>query len=80
MSIAVQEPTPAGRLSKRTESTPEPLGSEAVTETATVPDTRAPSDGALSEPVGLVLSTRRLATVAEVVWLPALSVTVTRRS
>ena len=30
--------------------------------------------------VGLVLSTRRLTTVAEVVELPALSVTITRRS
>ena len=80
MSIAVQEPPPAGRRSKRRELTPEPPGSELLAETATVAETKLPSAGAVREALGAVLSTRRLATVAEVVWLPALSVTVTRRS
>jgi hypothetical protein len=79
VSIAVQEP-PAGRRSKRTESTPEPPGSELLAETATVAETKLPSAGVVRVALGAVLSTRRFATVAEVVWLPATSVTVTRRS
>ena len=39
-----------------------------------------PSTGVEAVRLGLVLSTRRLATGAEVVAFPALSVTVTRRS
>ena len=50
--------------------------------TATEPATVAiePSDGAEEESVGAVLSTRRSSTDAEVVTLPASSVTRTRRS
>ena len=42
--------------------------------------TVVPSDGAEDETLGFVLSTRRLARPGEVVELPALSTTITRRS
>ena len=48
--------------------------------TATVPLMMADDAGAVTDPVGAVLSTRTLAMVAEVKVLPTLSVVMTRRS
>ena len=50
-----------------------------MTETE-APRTFAAAAGAVTAPVGFVLSTRTLAIVAEVKVLPALSVVITRRS
>ncbi len=44
------------------------------------PRTLAEAAGAVTEPVGFVLSTRTLVTSAEVKLLPTLSVVITRRS
>jgi hypothetical protein len=52
----------------------------AVTTSEPADATFEPSVGAEEESVGAVLSTRRSSTEAEVVMLPALSVTRTRRS
>ena len=52
----------------------------ALTTSEAAAATFEPSDGTEEESDGLVLSTRRLATAEEVVELPALSVTTTRRS
>ena len=71
--IAVQAPPPAGRRSKSAESTPEPESVESE-ETATVPETWALSAGAVSEPVGSVLSTVTVC-LAESRVLPARSAT-----
>jgi hypothetical protein len=48
--------------------------------TGIVPRTLAPAAGAVTEPVGFVLSMRTFAMTAELVALPALSVVTTRRS
>ena len=79
MPIAVQEPPPAGLRSKRTESTPEPPVSAEFEETEIVPRTAAPSAGAVSEPVGFVLSTVTVRS-ADVKLFPASSVVTARRS
>ena len=55
MSIVVQAPLPAGRRWNSAVSTPEPPSAESE-ETASVPVTKAPSAGAVSEPVGSVAS------------------------
>ena len=77
--VAVQVPAPAGERWKTTVSRPEPASAELlVSETGGTPIS-APLAGAVTEPVGRVLSTRTV-TVAEVKVLPALSVVTTRRS
>ncbi len=76
VSIVVQVPAPAGERWKTTESMPDPP-SDAVALSGTSPRRLAP--GSVRLAAGAVLSTRRPATV-EVVWLPAASLTSTRRS
>jgi len=56
VAIVVQAPPPLGRRWNAALATPEPASAESE-ETGIVPDTWAPSLGAVSEPVGLVLST-----------------------
>src|ERR671922_199309 len=75
----VQLPVPAGERWNCAEATPEPPSAE-FESTEIVPPTTAPALGAVTEPVGLVLSTRTFATAAEATLLPALSVVTTRRS
>src|ERR671925_376750 len=75
----VQLPVPAGERWNCAEATPEPPSAE-FESTEIVPSTTAPALGAVTEPVGLVLSTRTFATAAEATLLPALSVVTTRRS
>ena len=76
VAIVVQAPPPAGRRWNSAEATPEPASAESE-ETVTVAAEAAPSAGAVSEPVGFVLSTTTSWT-AESSVLPALSVTRTR--
>ena len=76
MAIVVQAPPPAGRRWNSAEATPEPESAESE-ETATVPESSAPSAGAVSDPVGFVLSTSTVC-AAESSVLPASSVTRTR--
>ena len=75
--IVVQAPPPAGRRWNSAVSTPEPASAE-LEETAIVPTTKAPSAGAVSEPVGSVRSMVTLTTSAPV--FPAPSVTMARRA
>src|SRR5919108_729203 len=75
----VQAPPPAGERWNCAEATPEPPSAE-FESTEIVPRTIPPALGAVTEPVGLVLSTRTFATAADVTELPALSVVITRRS
>ena len=83
--IVVQVPAPAGERWNRALATPEaepPTAGSAeleVTETE-APRTFAAAAGAVTAPVGFVLSTRTLVIVVEVKVLPALSVVITRRS
>ena len=74
----VQLPAPAGERWNCTVATPEPLSAESLAR-ATVPRRFAPAAGAVTEPVGAVLSTRTVI-VGEVKVPPALSVVTTRRS
>ncbi len=74
--MVVQVPAPAGERWKATEATP-PASLE-VAARATVARRLAP--GSVRATTGAVLLTRRSATTAEVVWLPAASVATTRRS
>ena len=74
----VQVPAPAGERWNWTVATPEPASAELLV-SAIVPRTFAPAAGAVTAPVGSVLSTR-IVIAAEVKALPALSVVVTRRS
>jgi hypothetical protein len=59
-------------------ATPEPASAELLV-SPTVPRTFAPAAGAVTEPVGAVLSTRTVI-AAEAKTLPAWSVVTTRRS
>ena len=78
--IVVQVPAPAGERWKRALATQKPPSAEfEVTETEE-PRTFAAAAGAVTAPVGFVLSTRTLVIVVEVKVLPALSVVITRRS
>jgi hypothetical protein len=77
--VAVHVPAPAGLRSKTTVATPEPASAESPVSATGATPISAPLAGAVTEPVGLVLSTR-IEIVADVKALPALSVVVTRRS
>src|SRR5919108_595223 len=75
----VHVPAPAGERWNCAEATPEPPSAE-FESTEIVPRTTAPEAGAVTEPDGLLLSTRTLPTAADASELPALSVVITRRS
>src|SRR5919204_218130 len=75
----VHVPAPAGERWNCADATPEPPSAE-FESTEIVPRTTAPEAGAVTEPDGLLLSTRTLPTAAEATLLPALSVVTTRRS
>ena len=79
VAIVVHVPAPAGERCSAADATPDPASAE-LADTVTDPRTMALVAGDVSEPVGAVLSTRTLLTVADVVELPALSVVTTRRS
>ena len=72
-------PAPWGVLWNCADATPEPASAE-FDVTATEPRTFAAATGAVTAPVGAVLSTRTLLTSAEVKVLPDLSVVITCRS
>ena len=76
MQICVQVPAPAGLRWKATDWTP--MASVAVAVRFLVPVIGVP--GSARATAGAVLSTRRPATVAEVVWFPAPSRAIARRS
>ncbi len=76
----VQTPAPAGLRWNWALATPEPPSAEFELTVTAFPRTLAEAAGAVSEPVGFVLSTRTFVTSAEVNVLPALSVVTTRRS
>ncbi len=77
VAIVVQAPPPAGRRWNSAESTPEPVSAESEETVTELPPRTEASAGAVSEPVGFVLSTSTPWT-AESSELPALSVTRTR--
>ena len=78
-AIELQVPAPAGERWKSAEATPE-VASPELEETLTLEPRRlAAAAGAVTEPVGLVLSTVTVR-VALAKELPALSVVTTRRS
>ena len=70
---------PAGERWNNALATPDPRSAESEV-TTTVPLMMADDAGAVTDPVGTVLSTRTLAMVADVKVLPTLSVVMTRRS
>ena len=72
-------PAPAGERWKTTVSTPDPASAEFEV-SATVPRRSAASAGAVTEPVGSVLSTRTWIVAGVDSALPAASVVNTRRS
>ena len=74
----VHVPAPAGERWNCVVATPEPASAESLA-SETVPRTFAPPAGAVTAPVGSVLSTRTVIG-AEAKALPALSVVRTRRS
>ena len=74
----VQLPAPAGERWNCTVATPEPLSAESLAR-ATVPRRFAPVAGAVTEPVGGVLSSRTV-TRADAAELPLTSLTNARRS
>ena len=74
------EAAPASAPPSISEAKTSARSSFAVTESELAAATFEPSEGREEESVGAVLSTRRSPTDAEVVTLPALSVTRTRRS
>ncbi len=76
----VQTPPPAGERWNCAFATPEPPSAELEETVTAAPRTLALAAGAVTEPVGFVLSTRTLVTSALVNVLPALSVVTTRRS
>jgi hypothetical protein len=78
VQMSVQVPAPPGERWIFTFMTPEPPVSVAVALRVTVSRRFAP--GSLSEAVGTVLSTRRLATVGEIDVLETLSVASARKS
>ncbi len=76
----VQTPPPAGERWNWAFATPEPPSAELEETVTAFPRTLAEAAGAVTEPVGFVLSTRTLVTSAEVKLFPTLSVVTTRRS
>src|SRR5262249_61895624 len=78
--MVVNEPPPVGRISYRTDATPEAESDVEAWSGTAEPPTMAPAVGAVSEPEGGVLSTRRFATTALVPVLPVPSVATTRKS
>ena len=76
----VQTPAPAGERWNCAFATPEPPSAEFELTVTAAPPTFALAAGAVTEPVGFVLSTRTFVISAEVKVLPALSVVITRRS
>ncbi len=78
VQIVVHVEVPVGARWMATLRTPEPPVSVPVAFSVTV--RRSGEPGSVSDAVGAVLSTRRFATVEEVVWFPALSVVMLRRS
>jgi hypothetical protein len=78
--VGVQAPPePATRPSNTIVATPDPPSAESLASAAGGTPISAPSAGAVTEPVGSVLSTRMVRAL-EVNALPALSVVTTRRS
>jgi hypothetical protein len=77
--IFVHVPAPAGERWNCAEATPEPPSSEFEL-TEIVPRTLAPAAGAVTDPIGLVLSTCRFVTAVELTTLPAMSVATARKS
>ncbi len=78
-AVAAQVPAPAGLRSKVTVATPEPPSAESLVSVTGATPSLAAFAGAVTEPVGAVLSTRTV--IAEDVKVfPALSVVVTRTS
>ena len=77
VQAVVHAPAPS-LYSYVTEPTPLPLPSPVVEASVIVPFSAVP--GSVIVTVGAVLSTRRLKTGAEIVWLPATSVATVRRS
>ena len=76
----VQTPPPAGERWNCAFATPEPPSAEFELTVTAFPVTFALAAGAVTAPVGFVLSTRTLVISAEVKVLPTLSVVITRRS
>jgi hypothetical protein len=79
LDIVVQVPVPAGERWNVALATPEPPSAELEVRLI-VPFTIAAAAGAVRLPVGAVLSTLTLATVADVKLLPALSAVITLKS
>ena len=75
----VQVPAPAGERWNWTVATPDPASAELLV-SATVPRTFAPPAGAVTAPVGTVLSMRTWIVAGAASALPAASVVKTRRS
>ena len=80
VAIVVHVPVPAGERWKTAEAMPEPESLELEDTLTAAPETLDPDEGAVSDPVGAVLSTRTLTTVGDVELLPTLSEVTTRRS
>ncbi len=76
----VQTPPPAGERWNCAFATPEPPSAESEETVTALPVTLVEAAGAVSEPVGFVLSTRTFVMSAEVKVLPTLSVVITRKS
>ena len=76
--MSLQLPAPTGEIWNLSDATPEPPVSVEVPSKLLFPVIGEP--GFVIVAVGAVLSTRRLATVEELVELPALSVETERRS
>jgi hypothetical protein len=83
-ALALPNGTQIPRLWKLTsndaEATPEPVSAEFDETVTAFPRTLALAAGAVTEPVGAVLSTRTFVIRADVNVLPTLSVVTTRRS
>ena len=77
VSMVVQGPPPAGRRWNSAVATPEPASAESEETVTEAPPSTAASAGAVSDPVGFVLSTTT-SWIAESSVLPARSVTRTR--
>jgi hypothetical protein len=80
VDTVVNEPPLVGRTSYFTDATPEPPSAAEDESWTFGPPTVAPDAGAVSEPVGGVLSTRTFDRTALVPVLPLPSVATTRRS
>ena len=79
-AIVVHEPPPVGRSSYVTDAKPEPASDVAALSGTDEPPTVEAGAGAVSEPLGAVLSTRRSVRTALVPVLPMPSVATTRKS